>query len=203
MSNIQHKRGTRSALNSLAGASGLLTGQIYIITDEPGRIAVATANNAYTDFMAVSTQGKLLGRGGASGAGKAEEISVGRGLSLAGTILAAAPSVYTDTAFSGAIDWNSDGLNMVILTAQNANLTFNADTGSPTQGMDFTFRITASGATRTITFKGGSSKAFADAKAMLTPSGSDFQLAIPSGVTMYLGLRYNATTSRWDVVALV
>ncbi len=43
---LRHPRGTRAALNTLAAASGLQVGQIYLITDE-SRIAIATAINAY------------------------------------------------------------------------------------------------------------------------------------------------------------
>lgn len=53
---VQHKRGTRAALNALAAANGLLVGQIYLISDEAGRIAVATATNAYTTYVQGSTR---------------------------------------------------------------------------------------------------------------------------------------------------
>lgn len=46
MPNIQHKRGTRAALDALVSSSQLLTGQIYFITDEK-RLAVATGVNSY------------------------------------------------------------------------------------------------------------------------------------------------------------
>ena len=46
MADIQHKRGTRTDLNTLAAASGLLVGQVYVITDED-RLAVATSTSAY------------------------------------------------------------------------------------------------------------------------------------------------------------
>lgn len=49
MPDIQHKRGTRAALNTLATNNGLKIGQIYLITDE-GRLAVATAGNAFSTF---------------------------------------------------------------------------------------------------------------------------------------------------------
>lgn len=45
----KHPRGTRSALNSLAGSSGLETGQIYVITDE-ARIAVALSASTYATY---------------------------------------------------------------------------------------------------------------------------------------------------------
>lgn len=56
MPDVQHKRGTRAALNALAGSSGLLAGQIYVLTDEGGRIAVATAPDAYETFTRGSTK---------------------------------------------------------------------------------------------------------------------------------------------------
>lgn len=56
MPNIQHKRGTRLALDTLASGSGLLTGQVYVITDEFGRIAVATSTSTYDTFVLGSTR---------------------------------------------------------------------------------------------------------------------------------------------------
>jgi len=59
MPDIQHKRGSRADLNTLAAADGLLLGQVYLITDED-RLAVATAVDAY---QAVEKEG---GGGGGS-----------------------------------------------------------------------------------------------------------------------------------------
>jgi hypothetical protein len=56
MPNVQHKRGTRSALDALATANGLLPGQIYIITDE-SRIAVALSVNTYETYAKQSEAG--------------------------------------------------------------------------------------------------------------------------------------------------
>lgn len=57
MPDIQHKRGSRAALDALAASNGLLVGQVYSITDEDGRIAIATAVNAYTAFAKQSEAG--------------------------------------------------------------------------------------------------------------------------------------------------
>ena len=46
MPDVQHKRGSRANLNTLAAADGLLIGQIYVITDE-NRLAVATTIRTY------------------------------------------------------------------------------------------------------------------------------------------------------------
>ena len=46
MPDVQHKRGSRANLNTLAAADGLLIGQIYVITDED-RLAVAKTIGTY------------------------------------------------------------------------------------------------------------------------------------------------------------
>ena len=50
MPDVQHKRGPRAALDVLAGASGLLLGQIYIIADED-RLAFATSESTYATTL--------------------------------------------------------------------------------------------------------------------------------------------------------
>jgi hypothetical protein len=50
MPDVRHKRGTRAALDALAAGSGLLPGQIYVITDE-SRIAVALTASTYQAFL--------------------------------------------------------------------------------------------------------------------------------------------------------
>lgn len=53
---VKHARGTRSALDALRASSSLEVGMIYIITDEAGRIALATAANAYTTYVQGDTR---------------------------------------------------------------------------------------------------------------------------------------------------
>lgn len=50
MPSVQHMRGTRAALDALASSSGLLAGQIYVLTDED-RIAVALTTSTYETFV--------------------------------------------------------------------------------------------------------------------------------------------------------
>jgi hypothetical protein len=56
MPNIRHKRGTRAALTALAGSSGLLPGQMYVLTDE-ARIAVALTTTTFETFAKESEAG--------------------------------------------------------------------------------------------------------------------------------------------------
>ncbi len=50
MPSVQHLRGTRAALDALAGTSDLLPGQIYVLTDGR-RIAVALTTSTYETFV--------------------------------------------------------------------------------------------------------------------------------------------------------
>lgn len=49
MPNVQHKRGTRAALDALAAAGSLKAGQLYLLTDEE-RIAAALSGSTYQTY---------------------------------------------------------------------------------------------------------------------------------------------------------
>lgn len=57
MPTVAHKRGTRAALVALAGANGLVPWQIYSLSDEAGRIAIATSVNTFSTFALESEAG--------------------------------------------------------------------------------------------------------------------------------------------------
>lgn len=61
MPNIQHKRGTRAALDALAASSGLVPWQVYAISDE-SRLALALTTSTYQTFLKTGEGG---GGGGA------------------------------------------------------------------------------------------------------------------------------------------
>lgn len=50
MPTVRHKRGTRAALNALSASNSLVSGQLYVLTDE-GRIAVALTSSTYQAFL--------------------------------------------------------------------------------------------------------------------------------------------------------
>lgn len=56
MPSIRQPRGTRAALNALASASSIKSGQIYLITDE-GRIAVGLTTTTYETYAKESEAG--------------------------------------------------------------------------------------------------------------------------------------------------
>jgi len=67
MPDVQHKRGSRAALDTLAAADGLLVGQVYVITDED-RIAVALSIGSYQAMAKESEGGVLSDPTGVTGA---------------------------------------------------------------------------------------------------------------------------------------
>lgn len=69
MPDVRHKRGTRAALVALAGADGLKPGQLYVLTDETGRIAIATSTSTFSTFALESEVG-----GGGGGGVTAEAV---------------------------------------------------------------------------------------------------------------------------------
>lgn len=60
MASIRIKRGTRAQIEAAKTAGDLAAGEPYLITDE-SRLAVGTANNAYT---AMAKEGESGGSGG-------------------------------------------------------------------------------------------------------------------------------------------
>lgn len=116
MPNVQHKRGTRAALNALAAAGELLPGQIHVIADE-GRLAVALTASTYQAFA------KQSEAGGGGGADPWTRVY------LASDFVNAATSFVTITDGTAALSWtppaNSDytvEAELLLQTATGSNL---------------------------------------------------------------------------------
>jgi len=112
------------------------------------------------------------------------------------------PTVNSVSNQSTAFTINSDSLGQYNFTAQTSNFTFNADSGSPTNGTKIVIRITTGVATPVITFTGGVSKGFRPMGVTLSVSGSNFTYTTTSSKTVYFGCIYNSDAARWDIVAL-
>lgn len=89
---------------------------------------------------------------------------------------------------------NSDLFDEYIITAQDAALTINADTGSPVDGQRLIIRIKDNGTARTLAFTTGAAKAYR-AIGITLPT-----ITIASKV-LYVGMVYNSADQRWDVLA--
>lgn len=113
------------------------------------------------------------------------------------------PRVNAQTTTSSPWGWNSDSYDQQSFSALANALTISVDAGTPTDGQKAVLRFKDNGSSRTITFTGGSSKAFRDCSGQLTSSGSDWTLATTNSKTSFVGCIYNGADSRWDVVAVV
>jgi hypothetical protein len=111
--------------------------------------------------------------------------------------------VSSTTSITSPLAWNSDDFDLYAATAQAGSFTINADSGTPTDGRKIIFRITSDAtAGRVVTFTGGASKAFKPVGANVGTSGANFTYTLTASKTTYFGAVYNATSARWEIVAL-
>jgi hypothetical protein len=79
---------------------------------------------------------------------------------------------------------------LFILTAQAAAAAFGAPTGTPSQGQKLTVRIKDNGTARALTYN-----------AIYRALGTALPTTTVLSKTLYLGFIYNATDTKWDLVA--
>lgn len=81
------------------------------------------------------------------------------------------------------------------LTAQAATLTLASPTGSPFDGQSLMIRIKDNGTIRTINWTTGSAGSY-------RAVGVTLPTATVAGKVLYVGAKWNAADSRWDVLAI-
>lgn len=100
------------------------------------------------------------------------------------------PRVSTTTS-TASITPDISSFDQYCVTAQAANLTINAPTGTPVDGNKLIFRILDNGTSRTLTWNS---------------TYTAIQTPLPTGTTVnkttYVGCIYNANNTRWDVIAV-
>jgi len=103
--------------------------------------------------------------------------------------------VSSSASISSPLSWNSNNFDQYVSTAQAANLTISADSGTPTNGQVIIFRIKDNGTGRTLLFTTGVANSFRAVGVVLPTT------TIANKV-LYVGAIYNSNESRWDVVAV-
>jgi hypothetical protein len=103
--------------------------------------------------------------------------------------------VSSAASIASPLAWNSDNFDQYAATAQAASLTISADAGTPTDGQKVIFRFKDDGVSRTLTWTTGVAGGF-QAIGVALPTGT------VANKTTYVGAIYNASSSRWDVVAV-
>jgi hypothetical protein len=104
------------------------------------------------------------------------------------------PRTTTSTSVTSPLSWNSDNYDSYIITAQAGALTINADSGTPSNGQKFIFRLKDNGTARALTWTTGSAKSF-------RAVGVTLPTTTTISKTLYVGAVYNSNDSRWDVIA--
>jgi hypothetical protein len=89
---------------------------------------------------------------------------------------------------------NADTYDNYAFTALAAACTINADAGTPLDGQSIMFRFLDNGTARALTWTTGSSGAF-------RAIGITLPTTTTLSKTLYVGGRYNAAASRWDMLA--
>lgn len=118
--------GTRSVAFGLDGETNVLDedGKLKVFGDfeATGIVTVPDASFEYDKIQQVSAASKLLGRGSASGAGAVEEVTVGSGLSMAGTTLSATASAPTNADY--LVKTANGSLSAERVVTDNTSITF-------------------------------------------------------------------------------
>lgn len=97
----------------------------------------------------------------------------------------------SSTASASSVTPDISASDMYVFTALAVTLTINAPTGTPVVGDKLMFRITDNGGAQTLTWN-----------AIFRAIGTTIPAATTAGKVTYLGCIYNATDTKWDVVAV-
>ena len=98
--------------------------------------------------------------------------------------------IVSSTASTATLTVDSDVNDFVVLTAQSEALTIAAPTGTPVEGQKLIIRLKDDGSARGITFN-----------AIFRAIGITLPTTTVASKITYLGLVYNSTDTKWDVIA--
>lgn len=105
-----------------------MAGVVKSITAKGGLLTAASGGLVnYADMQVTAAASVLLGRGAAAGAGTVEEITLGTGLSMTGTVLSASGASYTDEQAQDAVGAMATSSARVTLTYVDATPSLTAD----------------------------------------------------------------------------
>jgi len=98
--------------------------------------------------------------------------------------------ISVTTASTATLTIDTDVSDFATITAQAEGLTIAAPTGTPVEGQKLIIRLKDDGSARAITFN-----------AIFRALGVTLPTTTVASKTTYLGLVYNSTDTKWDVVA--
>lgn len=98
--------------------------------------------------------------------------------------------IVSSTASTAILTVDADSTDFAVITAQAEGLTIAAPTGTPVQGQKLIIRLKDDGSARSIAFN-----------AIFRALGVTLPTTTVASKITYLGLVYNSTDTKWDVVA--
>jgi len=98
--------------------------------------------------------------------------------------------INTSTASTATLTIDTDVNDFAVITAQSQALIIGAPSGTPVEGQKLIIRIKDDGSARAITFN-----------AIFRAIGITLPTTTVSSKITYLGLVYNSTDTKWDVIA--
>lgn len=101
------------------------------------------------------------------------------------------PRVQTQVGPSGTYNIASDSFDSTYFSSAAGNLTFGAPSGGPMESQKHLIRIKDNGTARTLTWN-----------AIFRAIGVTLPTTTVVGKTMYIGMVYNSTDTKWDVIAV-
>ena len=151
-------------------------------------LAITTAkvaNDAITNSKLANMAAKTLKGNSTVSTGDPQDLSVG-------TVQAMLSSERIFTAASvSSLGLSADSYDGFAVTAQAVNFTFSTVGGTLTEGRKLTYRIKDNGTARTLTWN-----------AIYRAIGVTLPTTTVANKTLYVGVIYNATDTKWDVVAI-
>jgi hypothetical protein len=166
----------------------------------PGGTGEATTDSDVSEVRSIAVEAAASASAAAASAVQASINAVGvpgpQGATgpqgpAGGTVI----TVNAQTTTTSPWAWNSNGYDQQSFSALANALTINADAGTPAEGKKIILRFEDNGTARALTWTTGTSKSFR-AIGVILPTTTVISK------TVYVGCIYNATDSRWDVVAV-
>ena len=101
------------------------------------------------------------------------------------------PRIDVGSSGTSSVSKNHDNHDMFIIDGLGVNIAINNPVGTPTNGQKYIYRLRDNGSSRTITW----GSAFA-------PVGVTLPTSTTASKTLYVGMMYNSSLTRWDVIAV-
>jgi len=154
-----------------------------------------TTSNTFSVNTSVIGIGVATGISANASLGSNGQVLTSNGTAVFWSPVTDLPRVSSTTSITSPLAWNSDNFDMYVATAQASSLTISADAGIAVNGQKMIFRFKDNGTAQTLSFTTGTANGF-------RAIGVTLPTTTTTSKTTYVGCIYNATDSRWDVIAV-